>query len=303
MSTTNMNAGKLQDGIMNNPNVAVYAEGYMYPDLTSKRQPVEKTIAQLQKSGFTTAMLSQFHIDDQGDIIFNDPTVVSKGKYIGDPTWPSLINGIIGNGSTVTRVGASIGPNFENIFTIYNNHSRSFEGTQLQSNFTELHKQFPSISFIDLDCEDDYSQPGAFVAFCNMLIEIGFSITFCPYNQGEITFWLYALQSVENSYPGKVLWWNLQCYSGGVGNRNPATFDLWAAAITTAIPGFQTDGFIVAGDSTNDTPSEVQTLMTSLSKSNSFGGGFIWTFDHIIEANPDNPTAQEQAYANAIAAL
>ncbi len=300
-----MNTGIVQNGtgsqinLPRSKNAAVYMEGYIYPDSSSKHQSVATTVSQLKNSGFTAAMLCQFHIYLNGDIHFNDAKIISNGNYIGAPAWPDLINGIMVE-SSIKKIGASIGPAFKPIFDIYVKNNNSFENTPIKSNFTELLKQFPSISFIDLDCEDDYVQPKAFNAFCAMLIEIGFSLTFCPYT--EISFWVSALEYVETNYPGKVLWWNLQCYSGGYGNRDLAYFDQWSKAISIALPHFSTDRFILAGDSTSDTPSEVEAMMKDLSASASFGGGFIWTFDHIIEANSKNPIPQEQAYSNAIIA-
>jgi hypothetical protein len=100
---------------------------------------------------------------------------------------------------------------------------------------------FPAIGGIDIDCEDTYDPP-SFVAFCKMLIGMGFHITFCPFTNTD--FWANALVQIDKAYPNAVKWWNLQCYDGG-GENKPQD---WADAIAKAAPGHQNEGYIVAGD-------------------------------------------------------
>ncbi|MEN8132313.1 MAG: hypothetical protein ABFS45_19470 [Pseudomonadota bacterium] len=289
---------------MSKLNYAVYAEGCMYPATAPAHQPVSTTISQLQQSGFTTAILSLFHIGRNysisppqimGDIYFNDTLIISNGSYVGDSSWPGLINGMIKG--TVAQVCASIGGggvmDFQTIQKIYASHGNSFAGTNLEQNFKVLQKEFPSISIIDMDCEEAYDQD-SFVAFCQMLIDIGFGITFCPYTYPS--FWTGSLAALNNSNHGAVKWWNMQCYDGGTGN-DPAK---WAEAITQTIPEFSTDGFILAGDWTNDDPPDVQTLMSTFTKESCVGGGFIWTLDQIIQKKPQNPLTLMKDYVDAI---
>lgn len=284
---------------MLNLNIAVYAEGCMYP-APSPAQPVATTITQLQGSGFGTAIVSLFHIGRDyditplqimGDIYFNTTLVISRGVYVGDPTWPGLMNGLIGG--SVTKACASIGGggvmDFETIEKIYVNNGESFDNTNLMTCFQCFAQTFPAITIIDMDCEETYDQP-SFVAFCQMLIGMGFGITFCPYT--SVGFWTGSLAALNTSNPGAVKRWNLQCYDGGSGN-DPGG---WAAQIQRAIPGFSTTGFIVAGDWTQDFPTQVQALMTTFAQEPSVGGGFMWTLDSMI-AN-----ASMSAYASAISA-
>jgi hypothetical protein len=276
-------------------NISVYAEGCMYPAPTLL-QPVATTIAQLQQSGFQTVLLGLFHIQSSGGIHFNNTQVVANGSYVGDPTWPGLIAGLLGG--TVTRVCASIGGggvgDFAAIKTIYHNNYYSFSGTALMSNFQTLRATFPSLAVIDLDCEEAYDVE-SFVAFCQMLIGMGFDISFCPYQRQA--FWIDSLAVLNASNPGAVVCWNLQCYDGGGGNE-PAD---WAGAIAQAIPAFSTAGFIVPGDWTNDNPTQVQSLMASFQQQDCVGGGFMWTLDDIIaNAAPLKPVAAMKAYADAI---
>lgn len=285
---------------MKNLNLAVYAEGCFGPS-----ELHTSTIAQLRKSGFTTLILGLFHIGRDydidppqitGDLYFNNTLVISEGVVQGT-AWAALINTV--PGGTVSRVCASIGGggvmDYETIQKIYIANNHSFAGTNLETNLQALKTVFPAITVIDMDCEETYDQ-SSFVAFCQMLAGIGFGISFCPYATWEESFWTGSLAALNSSNPGAVAWWNLQCYDGGAGN-DPAT---WAAAITTAIPGFNTDGYILAGDWTNDSPSAVQTLFSGFATEPCVGGGFIWTLDDIIKAYPSDPLSGMQAYADAI---
>lgn len=283
---------------MSNLNIAVYAEGCMYPSGPNGQSAVSTTITQLQQSGFTTAILGLFHIDASGDISFNNTKVFSDGGYVGQMSWPDLVNGIpAGTVTTVSTICASIGGggvgDFANIKSIYATPD-SPEKDNLISNFQKLRATFPVISIIDMDCEDAYDVP-SFVAFCQTLIGLGFGITFCPYTAQD-SFWNPSLAALNSSSPGAVKWWNLQCYDGG-GVNAPG---VWATSIVEAIPGFLCNGFILAGDWTDDSPAQVTSLMEQFKAETCVGGGFIWTLDQIIQNNASGPLAAMQAYVNAI---
>jgi hypothetical protein len=289
----------------NSLNVAAYGEGIMYPP------NLAPNLAAIQTAGWTSVILGLFHIDSSGDISFNDTQVVTGGIYVGDPTWPSQVEQLLlGQGSTIITLLASVGgggvKDFSNIQTIYENNNKSFAGTSLQKNFQAFFSEFPVIPLIDMDVEDNYDR-NSFVAFCQMLIQIGFAITFCPYATWETDFWTGSLAILNQSNPGAVKWWNLQCYDGGQGN-DP---QVWANAISQAIPGFGTTGFIIAGDwSRNlaqpkpdpstwywqgDCPPAVQSLMVGFAQELCVGGGFIWTIDQILDYAADQKKKADPA--------
>jgi hypothetical protein len=301
-------------------NIAAYAEGAIYPSAT-----LVPLIPSLHQAGWTTLILSLFHIgrtsanQNEGDIYFNDLLLISEGVYVGDPAWPLAVKGI--KSKTLTRLLASVGgatpwvQDFQTIKAIYEGNNNSFAGTLLETNFTAFKRTFPTIDAIDMDCEETYDEP-SFVAFCQMLIGIGFAITFCPDDSGETDFWVNSLNALETTHPGKVLWWNLQCYAGGTGNQP----DTWAGYITTVMPDFDTDGFILASDWSRfwsdgywqgDCVDAVGALLAPFNVMPSVGGAFIWLLDQILiydataKQHPD-PTCQggggsQAAYVSVIA--
>lgn len=272
------------------PKTAAYASGVTYPLTTDVQQ-------ELTQSGIDTLILWAFHVHANGDIIFNNELLITfdsasgESKYVGDSAWPAELELLLHPSSGINQLEASIGGyetgDFTNIQTIYDNNQKSFDGTPLQANFNLFRKLFPMVSLIDMDVEDNYDQ-ASFVAFNQMLIAIGFDITFCPYDFGQIDFWTNSLQALESS--GAVKWWNLQCYAGGAGN-DP---DQWATAITTACPNFDTNGYILVSDWSRfynnqdknwqgDCVPAFQQLMSTFKGKSSTGGGFLWNVDQVLD--------------------
>ena len=228
---------------MSSPNVAVYAGGPLGPG------QIQKNLAAVRAAGWTTIILGLFHVgrdelpgQTDGDIIFNDLPTVMSGAYVAEPNWPAQVATLTQNPTTVEQLYASFGgggpvEDYTTIARIYHANHNSFQGTNLETNLIVFRKMFPTITGIDLDCEDAYDPP-SFNVFCGLLIGLGFDLTFCPYTSTD--FWVQALAVIEQHSAGSVKWWNLQCYDGGAGN-DPAD---WASAISAALPKFPTAGFI-----------------------------------------------------------
>jgi hypothetical protein len=272
----------------------------MYTDLAKYGEAI-------RTAGWDSIILAMLHPHSEDDknhtesIYFGNVEILRNGIYCGDAKWPrELCELLTAEGSSLFYLLAGIGGanvgDFGNIQQIYQNNNNSFNGTVLQQNFQTFHYTFPMITMLDMDVEDTYDVP-SFVAFCRMLIKIGFGITFCPYIYKE-EFWIPSLKELNQSDQGAVKWWNLQAYAGGAGNQPQK----WADAISKAIPGFDTTGFIHPGDCSrnldtkNNTwqghcPPEVQDLFGTFKINNKIppylGGGFIWTIDQILRYRDD----------------
>lgn len=282
---------------MRTVNVAAYGQGIMYTSL-------DKYGEAIRKAGWDSIILAMLHPHEKGNIYFGRKQIIENGMYVGDnPNWPGQLQELLtGPGTSLYRLLAGVGGadvgDFGNIQRIYQNNKKSFAGTMLEKNFHEFHHTFKkAVTIIDMDVEDTYDVP-SFVAFCRMLIKMGFGITFCPYICRD-EFWIPSLKELNQSDPGAVKWWNLQVYAGGADNKPQQ----WADAISKAIPGFDTTGFIIPGDCSRnldtrtdtwqgDCPSEVQDKFRSFKINNKIppylGGGFIWTIDQIIKYAEDH---------------
>jgi hypothetical protein len=265
------------------PNIAVYAGGPLGPD------KIATNLQQTRAAGWTTIIIGLFHIgrpdipgQQYGDIIFGGaPMVIQDGKYVlPDYSWPEAIAKLKGAGSSITQIYASFGgggPVFDytSLQIIYEQNGNSFAGTAVEKNFQLFRQIFSAVDGIDLDCEDNYDQP-SFNAFCQMLVGIGFTLTFCPYTYES--FWVSALSAIQMAPRAPVAWWNLQCYDGGTGN-DPQS---WANAITAQMGGFPTEAFVLAGADAGPGPQGVQSLISGFASEPSLGGGFIWNMDEIL---------------------
>ncbi len=158
--------------------IAGYAESGMYPKTKD-----QLNYEDIKMAGWTHLTFCSYHVDSYGNISFNDKRIVQAGTYCGSIYWPGMVGGLI-NGGKINALSASVGggnvSDFTNIQAIYEDAGKSFTGTDLEENFRIFRETFPSIDLIDLDCDDNYDPP-SFIAFCKMLINLGFDISFCPY--------------------------------------------------------------------------------------------------------------------------
>ena len=238
---------------MSVPNIAMYAVNTLGPSKIAQNRKAAR------QAGWTTIILGLFHIGyppryAEAEIFFNDTSIIKGGSDAGkfntgfDPAWPGEIARLKQN-SRITKIYASIGGggdvvDFGTIKNIFEDNNNSFSRTPLETNLQLIKDTFDAVDGIDMDCEDVYDQP-SFVGFCEMVAGMGFGITFCPYDELQMTFWARSLKALEagKKTKGAVKWWNLQCYDGGSDN-DPKT---WAKAIAGQMPKFTTDGFILAG--------------------------------------------------------
>lgn len=295
-------------------NISAYAGNIILPP------GLKQNMSAIQSAGFTSLIVDLFHVDLDGSINFNGTTqpIIKNGVYIGPAQWPTQL-AQLKSGGTIQTLLASFGgwdDVFYTIQKIYNANGGSFNGTQLQANAAVFRKTFPAFDIIDMDVEYPKGPPAnaanCVVAFCQMWIEAGFDITFCPFQ--DTGFWTGCLASLENTNPGAVKWWNLQCYAGGNGN-NPQD---WADAITRALPNFNTGNYILASDWTpfwdinqwqGDCPAPFQKLLSAFKGQACVGGAFVWNIDQIfaypaaIKIHPWSNACKQMsmvAYVNAI---
>ncbi len=268
----------------------------------NKNIPIDAVINDLKGSGFTTVIAWSVHVNTSGDLIYNDTSIVSGGKYIGDSGWSANLAALKQGKTSVNRLLFSIGSgppprDFTNIQALIKKQGTGTNSI-LYKNFKALKDAIPAIDGIDLDDEDCYDQ-NMVVQLSQMLNTLGYKVTFCPYTNP--TFWVDSLYALNSQTPGLVVGFNLQCYSGGGGN-DPQT---WINAIAKKMgSGFDAKGFIYPGlcASNKDgdaggglSPDQITTQFTKW-RTAGIQGGWIWRYDHI--KNFGKYTAAD--YANAI---
>ena len=263
---------------MANITAAIYADGSLYSGGSA-------VVDDLKASGFTTCIAWAMHVSAGGDLSFNDTPILDGTGYIGDPAWPDLLASLKQGTTSVDRLIFSVGGwgvgDFPNIQTLIQSQGTGPTST-LYKNFAALKKAIPAIDAIDFDDESLYD-PATTVAFSQMLGELGYQVTFCPYSNTD--FWVGCLNQLEQSNPGLVTGFNLQCYAGGGGN----TPGPWIDAIALGMPaGFPAQTFVSPGlwcrhgdaCDQDDCPEAVQQTFAGW-KSSGIDGGFIWVLGDI----------------------
>jgi hypothetical protein len=287
---------------MDGPNIAMYAGDPLGPAQFDGNLPAVKS------ANWTTVILSFVHISDEerfkkpdGSILFFNEARFIEDQQVLPPfaTWNASL-AQLKQGGTISKLYMSIGGgdpvrDFKTIQRIYSNNGNSFDKTPLLKNLVWLRNSFPVIDGIDMDCEDIYDQ-ASFLAFCKLVHDIGFEITFCPWEKPD--FWIGSLQQIQESTWGldAVKWFNLQSYAF---TDPPAAPGVWADLIKKQMPGFNTDSFILAGawaryknsptSWDKACPGQVEDTLKYLIKSghNSVGGGFIWNMDCMLQTTND----------------
>jgi hypothetical protein len=259
---------------------------YCWSDLYSGGPSV---INDLKSSGFTTVIAWALHVDTTGDLIFNDsPVLVSNGSYTDQAAWPEQLADLKQGQTSVNRLLFSIGgwdvSDFANIQQLINTQG-SGPDSVLYQNFKALKTAIPTIDGIDFDIENTYD-PSTTVAFAQMLGSLGYTITFCPYeNPG---FWTGCLSALNVNNPGLVTGFNLQCYAGGAINTPEQWIEYITAKMGTAFPAASLvypGLWCYPGDPTSSggagcCPDAVTDEFADW-KSSGIQGGFIWRYDDI----------------------
>jgi hypothetical protein len=302
---------------MASENVAIYCWNDFGPG------KIKDNIAKLQQSGVTTAILWAVHVGSPntpkrkqkyGDLIYNDdpPNLfVSQNKFNPGNSpqiaaWPGLVAQLKQGGSSVSKIFLSIGggDGVQDFTTIEYMLTHGMTET-LIDNLTALRDAFKVngtcvIDGIDLDCEESVHQD-TIPVFSQILFNLGFEVTFCPYDYQDRKFWQTCMQKLWD-LGLKVSWWNLQCYSGG--NFNRTKLPDWISTLAgvvgkDAAPSFLWPGLAVMGSGTNDQcPDGICTTFAGWSKLG-LGGGWLWRYDDIGK-RPCSVPADLAAYVTAI---
>jgi hypothetical protein len=207
---------------------------------------------------------------------------------VGQPAWPGQLATLKQAPTSVNRIEVAVGSwgvaDFETIRDLIASQGTG-PSSILYRNFQAL-KSATGADAVDFDDESLYSV-GTTVQFGNMLAGLGYKVTLCPYTNAS--FW----SSVRSQLGGVVDRVYLQVYAGGAGN-NPSS---WNSSMgMTVDPGLWCRHG--SGCSQGDTPSSVQSRMTSWKGSAGITGGFMWLFDDMQRCSSQGTPAQYAAAIN-----
>jgi hypothetical protein len=241
-------------------------------------------ITEIENSGFTEAIVWSVEVSSVGDLNFNGEfPLTSGGVYVGNATHPDFPgNMALLKQGTVKRVTFSVGSSnvgdWQDITALV-----TAQGTGptsiLYKDFQALKAAIPALDAIDFDDENSFNSPTT-VEFAVMLGKLGYHVTPDPFD--DSSYWTSVVSKINTQLPGTVDGVHLQAYAGGSGN-NPCVG--WNFGSVPVFPGLWDQ---------NDTPSQVESIMSGWHSQCDIIGGTMWLYDDFVD------TGLAAQYASAI---
>lgn len=261
------------------------------------RTLTQASVDQINSSGFTTLCIYTASIEriDQQTCKITLGGVTLAGSAEAPDANVSAWAGLLSNakrssvGGSLNRILLSTGGDsrfrldFRAIRDFWRHDQGFGEGSPVRAAFAALKRDVPAIDGIDLDNEEWETGGGdelrrSMVAFIDMLGELGFSVTFCAFN--NMVQWATALSEVRD--PTKVTECAVQCYDGGAVNQ----YTNWADSFRKLCPTLDLSGFLIPGywcrtigtGAREVSPAEIGTALTPWFDAGC-GGFFLWNFE------------------------
>ena len=229
-------------------------------------------ITEIENSGFTEAIVWSVEVNSAGDLNFNGEfPLTSNGVYVGDQTHPDFASNMaLLKQGTVKRVTFSIGSsNFGDWQDITSLVKAQGTGPTsiLYKDFQALKAAIPALDAIDFDDENSFNSPTT-IAFGVMLGKLGYHVA--PDAFDNSSYWTSVVSQINTQLPGTVDGVHLQAYAGGSGN-SPCVG--WNFGSVPVWPGLWDQ---------DDTPSQVQSIMSGWHSQCGITGGFMWLYDDFV---------------------
>ena len=229
-------------------------------------------ITEIENSGFTEAIVWSVEVNSVGDLNFNGEfPLTSAGVYVGNQTHPDFPgNMALLKQGTVKRVTFSIGSSnigdWQDITALVNAQGTGTDSI-LYKDFAALKAAIPALDAIDFDDENSFNSPTT-IAFGVMLGQLGYHVM--PDAFDNSSYWTNVVSQINTQLPGTADGVHLQAYAGGSGN-NPCVG--WNFGSVPVWPGLW---------DANDTPAQVQSMMTGWHSQCGITGGFMWLYDDFV---------------------
>jgi hypothetical protein len=243
----------------------IFGGGPLYINATNN-------INEIKNSGFTEVIVWNIEVKPNGDLNFNGEfPLVSNGVYIGGQTHPDFAgNMTVLKQGRVKRVTFSIGSSnvgdWQDVTALVNEQGTGMDSI-LYKNFAALKAAIPALDALDFDDENSYDASTT-IAFGVMLGGLGYHVNPDPFTNNS--YWINVVAQINAQLPGTVDGVHLQAYAGGAGN-NPCVG--WNFGIVPVWPGLW---------DLNDSPSQVQTIMSGWNNQCGINGGFMWLYDDFV---------------------
>jgi hypothetical protein len=230
------------------------------------------SITEIESSGFTEAIVWSVEVNSTGDLNFNGEfPLTSGGVYVGNASYPNFPADMAQlKQGTVKRITFSIGSSnvgdWQDITALVNAQGTG-PSSILYKDFSALKAAIPSLDAIDFDDENSFNTPTT-IAFGVMLGQLGYHVM--PDAFDDSSYWTNVVSQINTQLPGTVDGVHLQAYAGGSGN-NPCSG--WNFGSVPVFPGLW---------DADDTPSQVESIMSGWHSQCGIIGGFMWLYDDFV---------------------
>jgi len=229
-------------------------------------------ITEIENSGFTEAIVWSVEVNSVGDLNFNGEfPLTSGGVYVGNATHSDFASNMaLLKQGTVKRITFSVGSSnvgdWQDIKALVNSQGTG-PSSILYKDFQALKAAIPSLDAVDFDDENSFDSAST-IAFGVMLGNLGYHVN--PDAFDNASYWTNVVTQINTQLPGTVDGVHLQAYAGGSGN-NPCSG--WNFGSVPVFPGLW---------DLNDTPSQVETIMSGWHSQCGIIGGFMWLYDDFV---------------------
>ncbi|MFZ0284918.1 MAG: hypothetical protein WAL32_06780 [Terriglobales bacterium] len=229
-------------------------------------------IAEIENSGFTEAIVWSVEVNSTGELNFNGEfPLTSNWVYIGNETHPDFPGNMAKlKQGTVKRVTFSVGSSnvgdWQDITALIQAQGTG-PSSILYQDFQALKAAIPALDAIDFDDENSYNSPTT-IAFGVMLGQLGYHVVPDPYTNNS--YWTNVVAQINSQLPGTVDGVHLQAYAGGQGN-SPCVD--WNFGSVPVFPGLWDK---------NDSPAQVESIMSGWHSQCGIIGGFMWLYDDFV---------------------
>lgn len=230
------------------------------------------SITEIGSSEFTEAIVWSVEVNSVGDLNFNGEfPLTSGGVYVGNASYPNFPADMAQlKQGTVKRITFSVGSSnvgdWQDIKALVDSQGTG-PSSILYKDFAALKAAIPSLDAIDFDDENSFDSSST-IAFGVMLGQLGYHVM--PDAFDDSSYWTNVVTQINTQLPGTVDGVHLQAYAGGSGN-NPCVG--WNFGSVPVFPGLWDQ---------DDTPSQVESIMSGWHSQCGIIGGFMWLYDDFV---------------------
>jgi hypothetical protein len=285
------------------PSAMLYAGGPLYPGYAGNPPYDLQQLVESLNGSFDMVTAYTLHISATGDLVYNDKEnlLVTENNYVGSPEFPTVFQTLYEQAG-VRRFYFCVQAPLDRIKQLGTGPTGI-----LAQNFTVLKNTFPWVAGIDLDFEVYQPDTVTLTQFAQMLLDIGWQISFSTGGQ-DLAAYSACFAGLVKTNPQLVTRFHMQSYLGNDGDTQTVIQEL---AQELGVPQEVAATFVYPGITNHNGKSSFPGFYPDQARG-LFGvwgalgvqGGFIYIYDSIVDQMNLDPEPNQaiscQAYAQSL---